>query len=154
MIYLAILIKVALLRYYSLGDALKQVQSFHYAYIEKGWKEASFMPFRTISEYIFYSNVPVKIKVENLLADLIAFAPLGALLPLVAKKFLQFKFVIVAALIISIGFESFQWIYKLGVFDVDHILLNLFGTIAGFYPIKLIHNMNLTKQRVLSKAKL
>lgn len=146
-LYLIVLTKVTLLKYYPIPEAFAQLQRFNLGNIKSGWEAANIIPFRTIIDYIFVSPVPVMVKIENMATDLIAFAPLGAILPLLSKRFLHITKVLTVALGISLGFELLQWIFKLGVFDLDHLIMNAVGSILGFFPMKLLHVLIESKQQ-------
>ncbi|MFA5360149.1 MAG: VanZ family protein [Patescibacteria group bacterium] len=90
----------------------------------------NYVPFKTIFSYI--GGEPTwDIAIRNLGGNVLLFAPLGFFVPLLRRSS-AWKSVLIAALIISTALEIIQGIFKVGVFDVDDILLNIFGAIIGF----------------------
>lgn len=90
-------------------------------------------PFQEIRRFITYRDaVPLPIFVLNLLGNLLIFAPLGFLLPLIRmKKTGPFRVLFYAALL-SLGIELLQLVTKVGVFDVDDLILNTGGSLIGY----------------------
>ncbi|MEH6941548.1 VanZ family protein [Bacillus sp. JJ722] len=150
-LYLVILTKVILLKYYPVPEAIEHLKNFRISYIEKGWDAASIIPFRTMFDYLFFVDIPFIAKVKKLAGYIIAFAPLGAMLPLISKRFFQVRYVIMVAATIGLTFELIQGILKFGVFDIDDILLYVIGSIIGFLPMLLIHNIQLARKRKFIK---
>lgn len=103
----------------------------HYS-IRNGWKKANLVPFRTINMYYKgyqHNNANAR---YNLLGNLLGFVPLGILLPLAIPFFKRWWAMLLAAIIIPLGFETVQLITGLGIFDVDDLLLNTTGTMTGY----------------------
>jgi glycopeptide antibiotics resistance protein len=68
----------------------------------------------------------------NLLGNFIGFVPFGILLPLFLPWFRHGIKMLLAGFILTLGFETLQLLTGLGVWDVDDLLLNTAGTIAGY----------------------
>lgn len=134
-IYLALLIKIILFKYPMpmIKEILKGCEipslSFRIA-------NSNFIPLKSIFEFLFKSQ-NIRISVENILGNIIAFAPLGFLLSVLTDRMNKFKFVILSSFILSLVFEIIQLLTALGDFDVDDILLNVLGAVLGylFYQI-------------------
>ncbi|WP_042349912.1 VanZ family protein [Bacillus massiliigorillae] len=146
-LYLVILTKIILFKYYPISEAIEHLQNFRISYIEKGWDTANFIPFQTTIDYLFYVDIPLIAKVKKLGVYIIAFAPLGAMLPLFSKRFLKARYVLLVAAAIGLAFELFQGIFKFGVFDIDDLLLYVVGSAIGFIPMLLINYIQLAKQK-------
>lgn len=99
----------------------------------------NYVPFKTILNYL--GGEPIwNIAIRNLGGNIILFIPLGLFVPWLRRS-TTWKSVLVTALIISAVVEITQGIFKVGVVDVDDILLNIFGAIIGYVVyvgIKLI----------------
>ncbi|WP_185147894.1 VanZ family protein [Peribacillus simplex] len=96
------------------------------------------VPFHTIETYIFnFQHYNFDTWFYNTFGTILAFIPLGILLPLV---FVNLKNItlIVLSLVVSLIIETIQYVTLLGVFDVDDILLNTFGSVLGFLIFTLI----------------
>lgn len=70
--------------------------------------------------------------VVNILGNVIAFAPFGFLLPLLNVKFRKLFYITFLSLLFSLTVEVVQLIFKVGIFDVDDLLLNTIGGITGY----------------------
>ena len=88
------------------------------------------VPLTTIKDYIVnYSNYNISIIINFFAVNLLLFVPVGALLSLTKLESYK-KFLILA--LAPIGFEFLQTVFKLGVFDIDAILLNIIGGLLAF----------------------
>ena len=90
------------------------------------WSSNNFIPFREIFRYAFGSRLFVK----NVVGNMLLFLPFGFFV----SYYLKCKKVwlpLILTLIASISIETVQMIIG-RVFDIDDILLNLFGGCLGF----------------------
>lgn len=101
------------------------------------WDSHNFIPFKTITEYLLSDHIPLIIRIENLLGNIIGFVPFGFLLPSIMKKFYNWKRVLAATFALSLTFEMAQLVFRLGSFDVDDLILNTLGGVFGFFLYKL-----------------
>jgi glycopeptide antibiotics resistance protein len=134
-LYLAILTKLILFKYIPLTAI---IQHFNFTYHEYHWRSSNFTPFKTIIFYLFLADVNLNIRIENLAGNIIGFAPLGFILPLISKRFQKLSTATLAAFSLSLTFEILQLLFELGSFDVDDVILNTFGGVAGFLSLKLV----------------
>lgn len=157
--YLIVLTKVIVLKYYSFSEAMEHLKHFTWNDIAKGWDSANFIPFQTTIEYYFYADIPIIAKCKTLAEYIIAFAPLGAMLPLLSNRFLNFRYIILSSTIIGLLFELIQGIFKFGVFNVDDIMLYIAGTVIGFCLVwtgtylHLLQEKKLVQKVKLNRAK-
>lgn len=110
---------------------------------------ANFIPFKTVGTYVqsfINGSMNKSIIIENILGNLLLFAPMGILLPSIFQGLRKFKKFILSILILLIAVEGVQLFTFSGSFDVDDILLNLSGALL-FYGI---WNLHIT-QRLLKK---
>ena len=100
--------------------------------VSQGWEHANLTPFSTIR--LFSSaRVSSEYSYKNIGGNIIGFIPLGILFPL-AFPFLKNRIRLTGFIFaISLLFETFQLITGIGVFDVDDLLLNTLGGIAGYF---------------------
>ncbi|MBL7741095.1 MAG: VanZ family protein [Chitinophagaceae bacterium] len=99
--------------------------------ISKGWRDANLKPFSTIR--LFSSKrVSSEYSYKNIGGNIIGFIPLGILLPLLLPFWRSFLRTSGTLFFISLSFEMIQLIAGIGVFDVDDIILNTAGGIAGY----------------------
>ncbi|MFB1050014.1 VanZ family protein [Paraliobacillus sp. JSM ZJ581] len=134
-LYLAVLSKLILFKYSSVSYL---INDFTFSYSEYYWNSHNFIPFKTITYYLFLANdINFSIRVDNLAGNVIGFIPFGFIFPLLSSKFFNLKKVIIATFCLSLIFELVQMIFMLGSFDVDDLILNTLGGMIGFIPIKL-----------------
>ena len=75
----------------------------------------------------------------NLLGNIIMFIPFG-FLGWLNTKYFSFKKLIVDFLSVLIIVEALQYLTRLGVFDIDDLVLNCLGVWIGFQMRKFIDN--------------
>lgn len=93
------------------------------------------VPFRTIYGYL--AHPPSKtVALTNLLGNVLAFMPLGFLVPLVFKKIYTIRWILIVSIGSSFVIELIQLILGVGSLDVDDVLLNLLGGLLGFFVYK------------------
>lgn len=73
--------------------------------------------------------------ITNFLGNIVMFIPYG-LLGILYSKYTHWITLMMDFLIVIIIVEGLQYFTKLGVFDVDDILLNTFGVYIGFWIYK------------------
>jgi glycopeptide antibiotics resistance protein len=95
-------------------------------------------PFKTIVNYMNHIGyLGFDILLYNLAGNVVAFMPLGFLLPLAFKRFKAIKTFAAAFSFILIA-EVLQLVSRRGVFDVDDLILNMLGSIIGYVVYKLL----------------
>ncbi|MDX2048738.1 MAG: VanZ family protein [Chitinophagaceae bacterium] len=109
--------------------------------VKSGWKLANFKPFATIR--LFYrSRQRTEYKVNNIAGNIIGFAPLGILLPLLFTRLQKFWKTFGMVLFISLAFETIQLLTGLGVFDVDDLILNSAGGLGGYFIFSVFRKIH------------
>lgn len=89
--------------------------------------------FKEIKRFIRYRELlGMETFVVNILGNVLAFAPFGFLLPLLNRKNSNFFLIAFFSMIFSLVVEMLQLRLKVGIFDVDDILMNTFGGILGY----------------------
>ena len=94
-------------------------------------RENNLIPFVSMINLFKYSK---RTFLYNALGNLLMLTPLAVLLPLLSDKFKRVKKYFLCVLILTITIESTQYIFKVGSFDIDDIILNVGGTVL-FYII-------------------
>lgn len=94
------------------------------------------IPFRTIYSYITGSNAIIA--ASNILGNIILFVPLGIYLQLLnrAKKIWTSMLIIILT---TLFVEIFQFVFGLGVVDIDDIILNSLGGLIGIFVYRGLH---------------
>ena len=111
--------------------------------IKQGWKNANTKPFSTIRLYS-YGHVTAREKYKNIGGNIVGFIPLGILLPLLFVRLRGLISVTSIVFFISLLFETTQLVTGLGVFDVDDLILNTAGGVAGyiiFFILKWLYGL-------------
>lgn len=94
----------------------------------------NFIPLRTMKRYIHFKNIGRSM--VNLVGNVVIFIPLGMLIPLLWKKMRSFFKVSAVGLACTCCIEFIQLFIGRSV-DIDDIILNLTGAMAG-YAIALL----------------
>jgi glycopeptide antibiotics resistance protein len=122
---------------------------FFYAYanyhrVQNSKIEYNLMPFKTILSLLGnYDKYSLTFWIYNLLGNVVVFIPLGVLLMMVLKQG-NIKNTLGISFLIIVLAESIQLVTRLGVFDVDDIILNLLGCLIG-YAIGLLIRKSIYK---------
>ena len=115
--------------------------------------------FKEIKRFIRYRELlGIGSFVINILGNVFAFAPFGFMLPLLNKKYRHFFYVAFLSFIFSLVVETVQLATKVGIFDVDDILLNSIGGIVGYLLFAIcnfmahrLHRGNYKKKGIVRK---
>jgi glycopeptide antibiotics resistance protein len=100
-------------------------------------RSINIIPFKTINQFLT-SSYNQNIVVTNILGNILAFMPMGFLLPLVFKKLDNFKKVLLFVLIGTVSIEVLQYITGAGATDIDDVILNAVGGILGYIIFKIL----------------
>ena len=103
-------------------------------HLDRGYGGAvNLEPFHTIRNYIiYYRRTGSFVSVTNLLGNVLAFVPLGLLLPLLWPFFRSWHRTVLAGMLFSAGIELMQ-LFTFRVTSVDDVLLNGLGALAGYW---------------------
>ncbi|MGM0854053.1 MAG: VanZ family protein [Bacillota bacterium] len=98
----------------------------------------NFVPLKTLVGYVFnIDHYNFDTWFYNTFGIVILFMPLGFLLPKVFSNLNTLKNVLYFSLVLSMCIEVFQFLTKLGVLDVDDVILNLVGATLGYLIFKI-----------------
>jgi glycopeptide antibiotics resistance protein len=103
----------------------------HLQLIKIGWRRANLRPFAVISS-ILRDGVSSKTVIKNIGGNIVGFIPLGILLPLLFSPLRHWWKTTLTIFLISLSFETTQLITGWGMFDVDDLILNTLGGLAGY----------------------
>lgn len=130
-LYLLLLMKVIIFKY-PFAELLQIAGAWKKEVFWEGLSGANFKLFRMIKFYIRnWDNKGIN-SFGNLIGNIIAFIPLGYLMPRLHKIFENLFVCMATALLFILGIELFQLFSAFGIFDVDDILLNGLGTFIGY----------------------
>lgn len=90
----------------------------------------NFVPFKSIIPLLSGQGNQL-IAMVNLFGNIIPFMPIGLLVPLVARS-TSWQKALVLGVVTGLTFEVMEVVFRVGIFDVDDILLNAFGVMLGY----------------------
>jgi len=94
--------------------------------------------FKEIKRFITYrKQLGIESFVVNILGNILAFTPFGFMLPMLNMKYRRFFYVTFLSILFSFSIELIQLIFKVGIFDVDDMLMNTVGGILGYIAYKI-----------------
>ena len=90
-------------------------------------------PFAEINRYLTYKeSFTFENLITNLAGNILVFAPMGILIPIIRRKKTGFFYVLFLTLLFSLFIETVQLFTKVGVFDVDDLIMNTVGGVLGY----------------------
>lgn len=106
------------------------------------------VPFLEIKRFIkYYEYIDFPSVVINLLGNIVAFMPFGALIRWVVNRKTRWYQATAYTFLFSLCVELLQLVAKVGVFDVDDLILNTFGGLMGFWVYYLLLLINRRRER-------
>lgn len=104
----------------------------------EAFTEYNLLPFHTIMNYIKATGtINTSIVITNLAGNILAFMPLGFFLPLLFSRFLKFRSTLLIVFASTLSVECLQFLFRVGSFDVDDLILNTVGGAIGFIIFKI-----------------
>lgn len=142
LIYLALLIY--LLIFYEEYDRTMANRSYRY----------NLIPFAEIRRFwVYRKQIGIGKVISNLAGNVIGFLPFGMLLPAFSRRFRSGILVTFLSFDVSLCIELIQLTFKVGIFDVDDIMMNTLGGLIGYgifvilYYGRLIYNGNIKEKK-------
>jgi len=91
------------------------------------------VPFKEIRRFIVYSgHLGASSVFTNLIGNVVAFIPFGIFLPILTNNSLKIFQVTLFTFALTLSIELIQLMSRVGIFDVDDIILNTLGGIIGY----------------------
>lgn len=152
-LYLILLITLTLF------DSLWLRNGFNFSGFDNIQDRINLVPFKTIMTFVkefdsMYSTSQIML---NLFGNVCAFMPMALFLPLLFKRQNKFFQFVITLILMILGIEFLQLITGSGRFDIDDLILNLFGAVLVYLLFKiksvkaLIHNIFLLEKNKISK---
>ena len=69
---------------------------------------------------------------RQILYNILAFVPLGILLPMLGRRFQRLKIILLCGFLLSVLIESTQFLLHLGWCDIDDVINNTAGAVIGY----------------------
>lgn len=89
--------------------------------------------FKEIRRFIIYrQQIGTESFVVNILGNILAFAPFGFMLPLLNPRYRNVFRLVFSSMLFSLAVETVQLLLKVGIFDVDDLILNTAGGLLGY----------------------
>ena len=98
------------------------------------------IPFKTIGNYIYllrHHAINRALVIRNICGNLALFFPMGIFLPTLFMKMRKLWRTALSVFGIVLGAECLQILLRRGIFDIDDLILNLTGAVAGYFCWKL-----------------
>ena len=90
----------------------------------------NFVPFKTIVPQLIGRGNHL-IDIVNLIGNIIPFMPIGLLAPLVFRS-ISWQKALVVGVVTGLTFEVMEVVFRVGIFDIDDVILNGFGVMIGY----------------------
>ena len=106
------------------------------------------VPLQEIVRFIRYRDyIDFLSVVINLLGNVVAFMPFGALIRWVVNRKMRWYQAVTYTFLFSLCVELLQLVAMVGVFDVDDLILNTLGGLLGFFVYYLLLLINRRSER-------
>ena len=101
------------------------------------------VPFQEIKRFIVYwKTIGVYYSLINLAGNVVAFMPFGALIRWVVNQKTHWYQAVSYTFAFSLCVELLQLVARVGVFDVDDLILNTLGGLFGFWIYYILLRIN------------
>lgn len=111
-------------------------------------RSVNLIPLKTIIQFLTLSYNKSVI-LTNIAGNIIAFIPMGFLLPLVSRNLKRFIKVLLVVLLATGTIEIMQYVIGVGISDIDDVILNLLGGMLGYLLnrilAKIVHKVQMKK---------
>ena len=98
-------------------------------------RDANLQPFKSIWRCL-HGEPSWSIAILNLVGNVVLFVPIGFLLPLVFPR-LEWRNALVVAAACGLTIEGTQALLRMGIFDIDDVILNALGVMIGFRAFRI-----------------
>ena len=98
--------------------------------------QANFLPFKTILPYLLGEPAWL-IAIINLGGNIALLVPIGFLVPFVYRK-MTWQKSLALAVAIGLAIEGMQVVFRVGIFDIDDVILNALGVMTGYWVFTIL----------------
>jgi glycopeptide antibiotics resistance protein len=99
-------------------------------------RPANFLPFKTILSYLLGEKGLI-IAGINLGGNIALFVPIGFLVSFVYRK-LTWQKSLALAVAVGLAIEGMQVVFRVGIFDIDDVILNALGVMTGYWVFTIL----------------
>lgn len=96
------------------------------------WNRINLIPFKSIYAYLFHPR-SIKTEIINIGGNILAFIPLGFILPVLNQYWKSYRRIIMISIFTSVFIEAIQGLLRVGSSDIDDVILNLMGGLIGYF---------------------
>jgi glycopeptide antibiotics resistance protein len=97
---------------------------------------ANFVPFKTILPYLMGAKGGV-IAIFNIIGNIALFVPIGFLVPFVYRN-MTWRKSLLLAVVVPLLIEIIQVVFRVGIFDIDDVILNGLGIMIGYWVCAML----------------
>ena len=116
--------------------------------VDNGSYQYNLVPFNEIRRFVTYRHyVSTRSFILNICGNFLVFAPLGFLLPIWYPKAIRWYQIILYSFSFSLCIELMQLYTRVGVFDVDDLIMNTTGGFLGWILYCILHFMFRKRRR-------
>ncbi len=113
------------------------------------------IPFQEIKRFIIYwKTIGAYYSLINLAGNVVAFMPFGALIRWVVNQKTRWYQAVGYTFLFSLCVELLQLVARVGVFDVDDLILNTLGGLLGFWIYYILLLVNRRSERNAERKRL
>jgi glycopeptide antibiotics resistance protein len=98
--------------------------------------QANFLPFKTILPYLLGEKGYI-IAGINLVGNVALLVPIGFLAPFVYLH-MTWKKTLALAVTVGLAIEGMQTVLRVGIFDIDDVILNALGVMSGYWAFAIL----------------
>ncbi len=134
--YFTLLIKIMVLK------DIDMIRIGHLMFNFGGTQEGipNWIPFKTIIPYLM-GEKGILIAAINILGNILLLVPVGFFMPLAYLKS-NWKLAFLFGIALAFSIESSQVLFKVGIFDIDDVLLNALGLVMGYWIYSSLPSRN------------
>ena len=101
------------------------------------FRYGNIIPLKTTAKYIRYFFLKKDVSsfilgLYNIFGNFLLFLPMGIFLPRLFEKWKKKSFFLLRILCLIVTAEIFQIVFRVGIFDIDDVLLNFSGAFLGY----------------------
>lgn len=128
--YSAILVKILVFK-----NVLLKIGPLRFRFTQRSG-QANFLPFKTILPYL-YGEHGGSIAIINLVGNIALFVPIGFLVPVVYRN-MTWQKSLALAVAAGLAIEGMEVMFRVGIFDIDDVILNAFGVMIGYWVFAVL----------------
>ena len=137
-LYFIMFVILVIIKFHGSFSDVQEIQRTIQWNRDLGILNMNLIPLRTITYQI--ENVDSEWAKINLLSNLFGFVPFGYLLPYIYPRFRNKVVLCSIIMLLAVVFEMIQYIFMLGIFDIDDIIMYCVGAAIG-YMMWQIHKL-------------